>query len=221
MSMSGAFEARISAAVGAAAGARQRRARERQRRTANGSGYPNAANIAACEKRSWWRGAAPVVRRSRRRRRSRGAPPRIATSWRARDRSAAAGAEAVLLSTIATKLVLRVDRSGSVARRRVGRRSESLRRLRRRRSWARIRSRRCRASTARRSRSSAWRRSGATGCCRGARQEEFGNLRRAFEGFTRDRPTAPATPSCSRRSRRTTSRTRTSRCTPPTTTTGS
>ena len=52
--------------------------------------------------------------------------------------------------------------------------------------------------------------------------EEFGNLRRAFEGFRRDdHLRSERRPCCLPRSPATTCRTRTCRCTPATTTTGS
>jgi hypothetical protein len=51
--------------------------------------------------------------------------------------------------------------------------------------------------------------------------EEFGNLRRAFEGFARNSAYAPTDTVLFRRRRRITSRTPISRCTAPTTTTGS
>ena len=94
-----------------------------------------------------WRRSCPRPRR-------RGDSPRIATSCGRAIELLPPELQAVLRAQPRRARAPR-QRSRSLAQRRVGRRSESLRRLRRERATARIRSPRCRASTTPRSRSSA------------------------------------------------------------------
>ena len=184
MSMSGAFEARTSAAVVP----RPARASGVRASVAPNSEWVRLSkcrNIPACEKRP----------SSPRRARGRALVPAPAFAWGAvgaslhhgaRDRSAAAGDQAVLRALPRRARAAR-QRSRSVARRRVGGRAANHSdRLRRRRATARIRSPRCRASTTPRSRSSASRSFDRNGLLPWRTMEEFGNLRRIFEGFARN-----------------------------------
>ena len=81
-------------------------------------------------------------------------------------------------------------RSGFVAQRRVGRRSQSLRGFRPAASSARIRLRDSRANTRRRSRSSGFAELKRIGMLPWREAEMFGHLRRGFDGFNRQAPYA-------------------------------
>ena len=115
---------------------------------------------------------------------------------------------------------MRVDRSGPLAQRRVGRRSESLHGFRRATSTARIRSWRCRASTAPRSRSSAQTTLKRNGTLPWRAAEECSATCAApSRNSSAEAPYTTSNVTCSRPSLRTTSRTPISRFTRPTTTT--
>ena len=224
---------------GAAAGARQRRARERHReqrmsqivqvRSKPVANRRSNAEMELCHPLLIYQHAKRVHRRdgrrsspcSRRRPRRRGAP----TAHRYIMGRAIDLLPAELkpfFEHYRDEVVMRVGRSRRVAQRRLGRRSESLRRFRDEGARRVSVRRRCRASTAPRSQKFGQATLNRIGKLPWREEEEFGNLRRGVRRLHARRAVRAERPVAVRgRRRRTTFRTRISRFTARTTTTAS